>query len=316
MLEAHRTGAEMALRTSGTSGTGGAVVRTTASWFDSFPTLTRLLGMTAGSRVWVPGPLTGTMNLFAAVHATALGAAASATRAGATHAVLTPAALSRALAQDVDLSDVHLVVAGDRLSRSLHDAALDGGARAISHYYGAAELSFVAWGAHEADLRPFPDVEVESRQGVLWVRSPYVCSRYDGPDGPMRRGEDGFVTVGDRGSTDGGCVRVHGRGGETVLTAGATVVVADVEAALRAATGQELAVVGVPHPDLGEVLCAVVTDGDSLPVARALSREVLEPSHRPRRWYVAPDLPLTPAGKLDRDRLRRHLERDRSVGAP
>ena len=99
MIDAHQRGDLLGLRTSGTSGRPRAVVRTTASWFDSFEHVTRLLGMGSASRVWVPGPLSATMNLFAAVHAAQVGAAVDASSAGATHAVLTPAALSRALAQ-------------------------------------------------------------------------------------------------------------------------------------------------------------------------------------------------------------------------
>ena len=45
-----------------------------ASWFDSFDTVSGLLALDAASRVWVPGPLSSTMNLFAAVHAAAVGA--------------------------------------------------------------------------------------------------------------------------------------------------------------------------------------------------------------------------------------------------
>ena len=73
----------------------------------------------------------------------------------------------------------------------------------MHHYYGAAELSFVAWGAHADDLRPFPGVEVSVREGEVWVRSPYLCTGYDGPPGPLRRDGDGFATVGDRGSMRG-----------------------------------------------------------------------------------------------------------------
>ena len=35
------------------------------------------------------------------------------------------------------------------------------------------------------------------RSGEVWVRSPFVCTRYDGPPGPLRRDVDGFCTVGD-----------------------------------------------------------------------------------------------------------------------
>jgi acyl-CoA synthetase (AMP-forming)/AMP-acid ligase II len=115
---------------------------------------------------------------------------------------------------------------------------------------------------------------------------------------------------------DGAFLRVRGRGADTVVTAGATVPVGDVEAALEATTGWRVAVLGLPHPDLGAVLCAATTDEGSLPELRNAAREVLEPSHRPRRWFVVPELPLTGAGKLDRERLREQVGQPRSVGSP
>src|SRR4051812_12098228 len=179
VLEAHDRGELIALRTSGTTSEPRAVVRTTSSWFDSFPQVTQLAGVHRRARVWVPGPLSATMNLFAAVHARYSGATVVDASDGATHAHLTPAMLRQALDRGTDLAGVHVVVAGDRLPRDLADRTRATGAQ-VSHYYGAAELSFVAWGRHEEDLRPFPAVEVQIRDGVLWVRSPYVSDGYDG----------------------------------------------------------------------------------------------------------------------------------------
>jgi acyl-CoA synthetase (AMP-forming)/AMP-acid ligase II len=317
VLDAHRSGALLALHTSGTRGRARAVVRTTASWFDSFDDVARLLEMDSGSRVWVPGPLAATMNLFAAVHATHLGAEVVASpTGGATHAVLTPAALSRAVAHGTDLAGVHVLVAGDRLTPPLRDEALGRGAARVSHYYGAAELSFVSWGSHAEDLRPFPGVEVECRGGVVWVRSPYVCLRYAGPDGPdfpLTRTADGFATVGDRGHLEDGRLRVLGRSEDAVVTAGATVLVGEVESALEAATGHRVAVVGLPHPDLGEVLCGVVTDATTVPALKSAARGLLDAAQRPRRWFDLAELPLTAAGKLDRAGLVSRLSADKDT---
>lgn len=305
VLAAHELGHLLSLRTSGTTTGPRAVVRTTSSWFGSFADVTALMGLDAGSRVWVPGPRTSTMNLFAAVHATVAGAEVGDRVDGATHAVLTPAVLARALAVGTPaVTGLHLLVAGDRLSVGLHDAALAAGAGRVSHYYGAAELSFVAWGRHADDLRPFPGVEVDCTDGLVWVRSPYLFLRYDGADGPLARRDDGFVTVGDRGRLEDGRLRVLGRGTDTVVTAGATVLVADVEAALERVTGHRVLVVGLPHPDLGQVVCGVVSSDAPIPALRAASRSLLEPAQRPRRWVVVPDPPLSVAGKVDREVLR------------
>lgn len=299
VLEAHDRGELIALRTSGTTSEPRAVVRTTSSWFDSFPHVTQLAGVHRRARVWLPGPLSATMNLFAAVHARYTGATVVDAPDGATHAHLTPAQLRLALQQPADLAGVHVVVAGDRLPRDVAGRARATGAR-VSHYYGAAELSFVAWGTDEADLRPFPGVEVQVRDGVLWVRSPYLCQGYDRDDGPFTLDADGFATVGDRGSLDGGVLTVAGRGAEVVLTGGATVLVADVELGLRRAGVPDVVVVGVPHRRLGNIVAAVVTDVAVVEQARAAARDALASVQRPRMWFHLPRFPVTAAGKVDR----------------
>src|SRR5688500_12375041 len=96
VLSAQAEGRLISLTTSGTTKRPRSVVRTAASWVDSFPAVSRLTGIGPGSRVWVPGPLTASMNLFAAVHARCVGAAVATAPVGATHACLTPATLVRA----------------------------------------------------------------------------------------------------------------------------------------------------------------------------------------------------------------------------
>lgn len=300
-LDALAAGADVALRTSGSAGVPRLVVRTTSSWTSSFPAFSELTGLTAGSRVWVPGPLSATMNLFAAVHAAVVGAAVVPGLATATHAALTPTALRRLLDEGAPLSGVTVVVAGDALPTGLHDRATAAGAT-VHHYYGAAELSFVAWGGHAADLRPFPGVELAVRDGEVWARSPYVCTGYVGAPGPLRRSTDGFATVGDRGRLVDGRLEVAGRP-DAVSVGGATVPVADVEALLRPAAHGDVAVVGMTHPELGSVLAAVLTDVDDLAPLRRLARDRLAGAHRPRRWFHLHRLPVTPAGKVDREAL-------------
>jgi long-chain acyl-CoA synthetase len=300
VLDAHEHGELIALRTSGTTSEPRSVVRTTDSWIDSFPHVSRLAGIGSDARVWVPGPLSATMNLFAAVHARYEGADVLEAPLGATHAHLTPAHLRAALQRGIDLADVHVVVAGDRLTPDLADLAQAAGAR-VSHYYGAAELSFVAWGRDEENLRPFPGVQVEVRDDVLWVRSPYLSRGYaDGAGGPFAVGPDGFASVGDRGSVDRGLVSVTGRGTAIVLTGGATVLVADVEQALRRRTGSDVVIVGVPHPRLGQIVGAVVTDASAVDRIRGAARATLAPTQQPRAWFGVPSFPLTGSGKVDR----------------
>ncbi|GAB2888317.1 AMP-binding protein [Nocardioides pacificus] len=328
-LDADRDGRDVVLATSGTSTQPRHVVRTTRSWTDSFPVVADLTGLAAESRVWVPGPVTASMNLFAAVHAAWAGAALVPALDEATHAQLTPTALRGLLfSSRAALAGVSVLVAGDSLDRATYDEAVAAGAR-VQHYYGAAELSFVAWGPHAGELRAFPGVEVEVRDGELWVRSPYLAKGYlepggrrpgahrtnsrrahfhRGSTGPLRTDADGWATVGDRGALVddefGGRVEVHGRAGG-ITTSGVTVQVSDIEQVLRGQASGQVVVVGTPHPELGEVVTAVLTRADDFATLRTVARAELSPGQQPRRWYHLERLPSSTAGKVDREALAR-----------
>jgi long-chain acyl-CoA synthetase len=89
------------------------------------------------------------------------------------------------------------------------------------------------------------------------------------------------------------------------------VLVEEVEAFLGALPGVgEVAVAGLPHDRLGQVVAAVVVPGGppaggpaaAPPLAADLRRacRALPAPARPRRWLTCAALPRTPAGKVDR----------------
>lgn len=299
-------GRTLLLRTSGSTGRPRLVARRPATWTRSFAAVAQLTGLTEQARVWVPGPVRASMNLFAAVLAHDVGARVQSQPEGATHAHLTPRALRQALDAAVPVRGLHLTVAGDRLTRAERDRAARAGA-VVAHYYGSAELSFVAWGTHEHDLEPFPEVECRVRGGEIWVRSPYLCDGYVGDPGPLRTTPDGFATVGDLGVLDGPHLRVLGRAEDRVVTGAATVLVTDVEEVLRQAAQGEVVVVGLPHGDLGEVVTAALTDPEDLTAVREAALAQLHAQQRPRWWFAVPRVPTTGSGKTDRAALRRQL---------
>ena len=299
------TGTFLITVTSGTSGHPRPVLRTAASWAASFAPLARLAGLDSGDRVLLTGPLHATLHLFAAVHTLWLGAQLTdrADRATAVHAVPTVLAdLLAAVPAPAALRTA--VVAGTALPEELARRAAAGGI-AVTEYYGAAELSFVAGARHPDPLRPFPGADVQIRDGEVWVRSPYLAIGYAGDvTGPLRRDADGFATVGDLGEwIDGGGLRIRGRGDAAITTGGATVIAEDVEAALTAVPGvAAAAVVGVPHARLGQVMAAVIEPmaGADLTRIRSAARVILHGPSRPRRWFTAQCLPRTPSGKVSR----------------
>lgn len=294
--KAHRDGALIGLRTSGTTGLARTIVRSTSSWVGSFDPLAARMGLRAGETMWVPGPLSSTMNLFSACLCEHVGATWSRNPESASWATLTPSSLARALGA---MAPRKALIAGDKLSRRQWERAGRRGWQLL-HYYGAAELSLVALGHHAQDLHPFDQVEIDTTGDRIWVRSPWLAEGYLNPDAPgtLRRRDDGFVTVGDRGRLDDGCLRVWGRDG-AITTAGATIELAPLQARLAAHVDGELVLLGVPHPVLGQVLAAVVTSPEDLDGVRDWARRNLSGPQRPRLWRAMAPLPRTPAGKVD-----------------
>lgn len=301
--QAHREGRDVALSTSGTSsGAPRLIIRSTASWVDSFPSCAERLELTPDSRFWVPGPLAATMNLFAACLATYVGARWSTDPDGCTHAQLTPAQLL-ALAEEGPARGLRALVAGDGLEPGLRHRAEAAGLR-VDHYYGAAELSLVAWGRDATDLHLFDRVAAEVRAGTLWVRSPWL-SRISTDD-------RGFATVHDLARLNGDRVEVLGRPG-AATTAGATVLLAPIEAELQEHARSRVVVLALPDGRLGELVGCVTSAADHDKV-RQWAQEHLVGPRRPRRWLVRERLPLTAAGKVDRQRLAEDILAGRGGG--
>ena len=121
---------------------------------------------------------------------------------------------------------------------------------------------------------------------------------------------DGFFVTGDLGRFDAdGYLHIVGRGKDLVITGGYNVYPKEVEEAIDALPGVlESAVIGVPHPDLGEVPFAVVVPeaGAVLGVETlaAALRDRLARFKQPRGWAVVDALPRNPMGKVQKAALR------------
>ena len=268
--------------------------------------LARLTGLGGGDRIAATGPLHVSMHLYATLHALWLGATATDSVTGATAAHATPTRLARML--DGPTVPPTAIVAGAASTDALRRRAAARGIR-VTEYHGAAELSFVAAG-RDGRLDPFPGVEVELRRGdaghEVWAWSPYLALGAVG-GGMLRRGADGFATVGDLAerTADGG-IRILGRGDAAITTAGATVLAEHVEACLTALPGVDAsAVLGEAHEVLGQRILAVVelADGVDLEQVVTAARATLSPVELPRRWFVHA-VPRTDSGKIARGLLR------------
>ena len=304
--------AAWATLTSGSSGTPRIVRRTAASWTDSFAAVAALLDAGPDDVVALPAPPSSSLTLYSLAHALEGGPRPALGRdPAATCLHATPEGL-RSVLDDRSLPRLRAaLVGGSPLDPALRARAEASGVRVVS-YYGAAELSFVAVDTGDG-LRAFPGVDLEVRDGEVWVRSPFVASGYLGADGPLRR-DGAWATVGDRGELRDGRLRLHGRADEAILSASATVIPHEVEEVLRGIPGVRDAVVfGMPRPRVGALVAALVELTDADPAAvRAEAAARLGPAHRPRRWSFG-TIPRTPSGKPARAEVARLVEHGRDA---
>jgi acyl-CoA synthetase (AMP-forming)/AMP-acid ligase II len=191
-------------------------------------------------------------------------------------------------------------------------------------FYGSTEAGSVSCLDH-ADIRrkpgscgpPAPGVTVRlSDSGELWVRSATLFDGYlDDPEATAACLIDGWYRTGDLVEEDGdGFLSVVGRAGDLVRTGGETVVPSEVEAVLAEhGAVAEVAVVGLPDPTWGEVVCAVVVvrpdrEPPTLEGLHDHCRGRLAPFKQPRRLRVVGSLPRTAStGQVQRRLLVEQL---------
>jgi O-succinylbenzoic acid--CoA ligase len=160
---------------------------------------------------------------------------------------------------------------------------------------------------------PLDGVEVDERDGHLWVRSATLARAYRTPKGEVPlTGADGWFDTGDLGYLDAdGQVVVEGRSDDAITTGGETVHPVAVETALGAHPGiAEVAVVGRPDDTWGEVVVAVVVPAhpDAPPDLGSLRdwvRQTLPAYAAPHHVEVVASLPRTALGKVARSELAR-----------
>ena len=125
---------------------------------------------------------------------------------------------------------------------------------------------------------------------------------------------DGFFITGDLGKIDErGYVHIVGRGKDLVISGGYNIYPKEVETEIDAMPGViESAVIGVPHPDFGEGVTAVVVRAkdavlDEKAVLDGL-KDRLARYKQPKRVLFVDDLPRNTMGKVQKNVLRQTYE--------
>ena len=148
--------------------------------------------------------------------------------------------------------------------------------------------------------------------GVLEIKGPNVFKGYWRM--PEKTAEefraDGHFITGDVSTmADDGRISIVGRAKDLVISGGYNVYPKEIELLIDAIPGvRESAVIGVPHPDFGEAVTAVVVlDGsvelDERGIQSALTAELAK-FKQPKRVFFVDALPRNTMGKVQKNQLR------------
>jgi malonyl-CoA/methylmalonyl-CoA synthetase len=152
--------------------------------------------------------------------------------------------------------------------------------------------------------------------GQVEVRSQSVFSGYwRQPDRTQEEfTHDGWFRTGDLGCLGApgappGYLRLAGRRKDLIITGGYNVYPKEIEGYLNALPGVlESAVVGLPHPDFGEAVCAflVMDRSVELDPAQVVGKlkEAIAGFKVPKRLWQVPELPRNAMGKVQKNVLR------------
>jgi malonyl-CoA/methylmalonyl-CoA synthetase len=200
----------------------------------------------------------------------------------------------------------------------------------ILERYGMTETNMNTSNPYDGDRRagtvgfPLPGVELKITdpatgatlpQGVIGqieVRGPNVFKGYwqmpDKTAAALR--DDGFFITGDLGQFDAdGYLQIVGRNKDLIISGGYNIYPKEIEMLLDDQPGvRESAVVGVPHPDFGEAVVAVIVpEGDAAPDIDALREACGRDMARykqPKRYEIRAELPRNTMGKVQKNVLR------------
>lgn len=200
-----------------------------------------------------------------------------------------------------------VLVGGAALDPDLRATAEAAGIRLI-RTYGMTETC----GGCVYDGVPLDGVEVRVHDsaeggGQVWLRGAVL---FDGYVGQPREPGSWFATADHGRILDDGRLQVLGRMDETVISGGVNIPLPAVEDAVRGASGvAAAAVVGVADAEWGTRVVAAVVPADGRFVDLAELRNAVEAAGLARTWAPQQllslgELPLLPAGKVDRERLR------------
>ncbi len=150
---------------------------------------------------------------------------------------------------------------------------------------------------------PAPGVEIEIRDGEVWLRAQQMSRGMLGPDGPIPHADGGWHATGDLGHIDErGRLVLVGRVADVIKTGGYRVHPDEIEACLGGLPDcADVCVVSLPSEYWGDVIVAVAEQAEEGWIAAAQARvRPLSRHKRPRLHVAVPALPRNAQGKVRR----------------
>jgi len=151
-------------------------------------------------------------------------------------------------------------------------------------------------------------------EGEICIAGPHLFSGYwNKPDVTARTLVDGWLRTGDLGRRDEeGYHYIVGRVKDMIITGGENVYPLEVEQVLDAHPAvSEVTVVGLPDPQWGEVVTAVIVTRPGRNVSaeelKSYCAGKLAGYKTPKKFHIVTELPKTSVGKMDKKRLVQQL---------
>ncbi|MBT5153347.1 MAG: AMP-binding protein [Gammaproteobacteria bacterium] len=163
---------------------------------------------------------------------------------------------------------------------------------------------------------PFTEVKIarndELATGEVLVRSPYLLKEYyQNPSATRDTIQQGWLHTGDIGFIDeDGYLFLKDRAKDMIISGGMNVYTIEVEQVLKEHPAvRDAAVVGLPHPDWGEQVHAVVVVSEAIGAEKLVNhcRGKLSKYKLPKSVSFVTEMPLTAYGKTDKKALREDL---------
>jgi acyl-CoA synthetase (AMP-forming)/AMP-acid ligase II len=176
------------------------------------------------------------------------------------------------------------------------------------HKIGAIGLPGFDWEARIVDssLQPVPKGEI----GELMVKGPCVMKEYyRDPEATREVLSNGWLLTGDMARQDeDGFIWLVDRRKDVIITGGENIYPVEIEDFLQSHPKiQDVAVIGLPSPRLGEIATAVVQVKNGHDLTEDELRnfcQTLPKYKRPRRFIFAP-VPRNATGKIEKPKLRK-----------